>query len=186
MQARDIDICSPVLLFFHNILEFFMKVSAAKPLFYINQWIFVFFLLFFTPSQAIYNLKTHKEGVPTDAFNKYWILVAQGCTSCDRVLDKLKIFCANKLPPKKNIGFFVIGRSEKKMLEKLKDYKDYDIFSGSMNELYTTYNFQNTPSLLMKKKGKITSGEKGILKMLNKDRKFCLSTAATQRSEDAG
>ena len=97
-----------------------MKVAAKKPIFYINQWVFVFFLLFFTPSQAIYNLKSHTEGVPADAFNKYWILVAQGCTSCDRVLDKLKTFCADKLPPKKNIGFFVIGRSEKKMLEKTK------------------------------------------------------------------
>ena len=163
-----------------------MKSLTMKLVLYIKHWVFCLFLLFLSPAQAIYDLNTHKEGVPLDVSGKYWLLVAQGCSSCDRVLGKLKTFCSGKLPPAKSIGFFVTGRSEKKMKEKLKDYKGYDMFSGSINELYTTYSFQSTPSLLMKKNGKIAVGEKGILKVLKKDQKFCLSDTKSQDSTDAG
>ena len=162
-----------------------MKSLTKKLVLDIKHWIFCLTLLFLSPAQAIYDLNTHKEGVPSDVSGKYWLLVAQGCSSCDRVLGKLKTFCSGKLPPAKSIGFFVTGRSEKKMKEKLKDYKEYDIFSGTINEIYTTYSFQNTPSLLMKK-GKIAVGEKGILKVLKKDQKFCLSGNESLDSKDAG
>ena len=132
-------------------------------------------LTFVLPSQAIYNIKTHKEGAPAEVLNKHWLLVSEGCHSCDKVLKKLTMFCKGKKPPVSQIGFFVTGRNEAKMLEKLKDYKEgYDIFSGSPSEFYTSYNLQASPSLLIKKTGKTALGETGIVKALTKDSKFCL------------
>lgn len=123
---------------------------------------------------AIYDLKTHDKGEPKEAFSKYWLLVAEGCSSCDQVLDKLKTFCSGKKPSPSKISFFITGKNERKMLKKLKDYADYDIFSGSPDEFYTTYGFQGSPALLMKQKGKITSGKTGILTALKKDKQFCI------------
>ena len=132
------------------------------------------FLVTSSVSAAIYNLKTHDQNEPKEAFSKYWLLVAEGCSSCDQVLNELKTFCSGKKPSSDKISFFVTGRNEQKMLKKLKDYSEYDIFSGSPDELYTTYGFQGSPALLMKQKGKITSGKTGVLTVLRKDEQFCI------------
>lgn len=140
-----------------------------------KHWIFIlsFFVAFSAPA-AIHNLKTHDKEAPKDAFGKYWLLVAEGCSSCDQVLDELKTFCSGKKPSSDKISFFVTGKNEQKMLKKLKDYANYDIFSGSPDELYTAYGFQGAPALLMKQKAKITSGKTGILNNLRKDKQFCI------------
>lgn len=130
--------------------------------------------LFFTPAYSIYNMKTKKEGTPQDVFGKYWLLVSQGCSSCDKVLGQLKTFCSGKKPNTEKIGFFVTGRSEKAMRDKLKDYTDFDIFSGSPGELYNAYGFQGSPSLLKKKKGSLALGQKKIIQALKSDLQFCL------------
>lgn len=140
-----------------------------------KYWIFILsFLATSSASAAIYNLKTHDKGEPKEAFSKYWLLVAEGCSSCDQVLDELKAFCSGKKPSSGKISFFVTGQNEQKMLKKLNDYTDYDIFSGSPDEFYTTYGFQGSPALLMKQKGKITAGKTGILTTLKKDKQFCI------------
>ena len=128
-------------------------------------------------SSGIYNLKTKAKGAPADPFGKYYLLVAEGCRSCDQVLSGIKTICSGKKPEASKVGFFVTGQNEKKMLKKLKDYAGYDVFSGSTDDMFASYGFQGAPALLAKEKGKIISGKDGILNVLKKDGKLCDASA---------
>ena len=139
-------------------------------------------------ASGIYNLKTKAKGAPEDPFGKYWLLVAEGCRSCDQVLSGIKTICSGKSPAPGKISFFVTGQSEKKMLKKLKDYAGYDVFSGSTADMFSSYGFQDAPALLAKEKGKIISGKSGILSTLKKDGKLCAAAkpAPAETGKKAG
>jgi len=130
------------------------------------------FLFFSFQSFSIYNLKTNKGAQPKDVNKKYWLLVAQGCHSCSEVLKNLTTFCSGKKPSPSRVGFFATGSQPSRLLKKLDDFKaDYEIFSGSPNEFYETYNISGSPSL--KAKNKTILGKNKILKFLKKDSHFC-------------
>ena len=134
-----------------------------------------FSLLFFSfSSGAIYNLKKNTESQPKTG-TKNWILVAQGCHSCTELLTELKSFCKGKKPKPSQVGFFVTGSSSSAMLKKLENFKeDYEIFSGSPNEFYESYQLMGSPSLKTKSKKNIL-GKNKILSFLKKDSQFCSS-----------
>ena len=135
---------------------------------------FFSFLCFSFSSGAIYNLKTNKSAQPKTGA-KHWILVAQGCHSCSELLTELKTFCKGSKPKSSQLGFFVTGVSPSAMLKKLEDFKaDYEIFSGSPNEFYESYQIMGSPSLKAKNKKNIL-GKNKILKFLKKDFQFCSS-----------
>lgn len=133
------------------------------------------FLLFFSvPGFTIYNLKTNTGGLPKKAGGKHWLLVAQGCHSCMELLTELKTFCTGKKPSPSRIGFFATGSSPQALLKKLADFRaGYEVFSGSPNEFYETYNLMGSPSLKIKAQSKSVSGKNKILKFLKKDPDFC-------------
>ena len=135
---------------------------------------FLSFLCFTFSSSAIYNLKTNKEVQPK-IDSKNWILVAQGCHSCSELLNSLKIFCKGKKPSPSQVGFLITGSNTSSMFKKLKDFKEsYEIFSGSPNEFYESYQLMGSPSLKVKNK-KIVMGKDKILQFLKKDTQFCSS-----------
>ena len=135
---------------------------------------FSFFLLFPFYGKAIYNLKSNKSGSPQNIEAKHWLLVSQGCHSCSELLSELTKICSNQKPAISKIGFFATGSDPSALLKKLEDFKDsYEIFSGSPNEFYQSYNMTGSPSLKMKNKKKVIVGKKKILKFLKKDSDFC-------------
>ena len=148
-------------------------------MFTIKKNIFSFFLflpilLFPFPGKAIYNLKSNKGGTPENIEAKHWLLVAQGCHSCLEVLSELTKICSNKKPSPSKIGFFATGSDPSALLKKLEDFKEsYEIFSGSPNEFYQTYNMMGSPSLKIKDKKKVIVGKKKLLDFLKKDSDFC-------------
>lgn len=130
-------------------------------------------IFFSSYSLGIFNLKTKKEGQPNFS-GKHWVSVTEACHSCSELLIELKSFCNNKKPPNSRLGFLISGSTIQSMLEKLKDYKqDYEIFSGSPNEFYESYQIMASPSL--KTSSKVISGKTAILNFLKKDQSFCSS-----------
>ena len=123
---------------------------------------------------AIYNLKTNKAGQPQKFEKKHWLLVSQGCHSCAELLLKLESICSGKKPSIDKIGFFTTGRSPEALLKKLESFKvGYEIFAGSPNEFYETYQILGSPSLKLKGGQKVVAGKDPILKFLKKDSSFC-------------
>ena len=124
------------------------------------------------PSHAIFNMKTNKEALPKTGA-KHWILVAQGCHSCSELLSSLETFCNGKKPKPLQAGFFVTGSNLQAMLKKLKSFKsNYEIFSGSPNEFYESYQLMGSPSLKAKNNKNVVGKDK-ILQFLKKDSQFC-------------
>ena len=151
------------------------KTKEVAMFFFSIRFLFLNLFLFFSfSSGAIYNLKTNTGGLPKEAEKKHWLLVSQGCHSCSEVLTELKKFCSDKKPSPSKIGFFAIGKSSEALLKKLEDFKaDYEIFSGSSNEFYQTYQLLASPSLKIKAKEKTVVGKSKILEVLKKDSDFC-------------
>lgn len=147
-------------------------------MFLFMRFLFFYGVCFFSLSSgAIYNLKTNTGAKPQNVEKKYWLLVAQGCHSCTEVLKQLEAFCSGKKPTPSKIGFFVTGNSTSTMLKKLEKFKsDYEIFSGSPNEFYESYQITGSPSLRIKNKNKSVSGKDKILKFLKKDSNFCTTS----------
>ena len=132
------------------------------------------FFCFSFNSLSIYDLKTNTGGLPKHVEAKHWILVSQACQPCAELLEALKSFCAGKKPAPARLGFFATGPNPKELLKKLKDFKtDYEIFSGSANEFYQTYQILGAPSLKIKAKNKNITGKNQILKFLKTDSQFC-------------
>jgi len=104
--------------------------------------------------------------------SKSWVVVAEGCHSCQEILVKLKTFCKGKKASPEKMGFLISGSNKEAMLKKLEDYKSgYEIFAGSPGELYQYYKVSSSPALISGTQ--LVSGKKAILKHLKNHNSFC-------------